>query len=84
MKVVPPPFLNMLFKGLAYTLTANCLWRMLRQSVTYVVSIIQTYRPWTPRQTSGQIVNKKIDAKARLTEISVNDLIRHLQKNAIL
>ena len=25
-----------------------------------VVSIIQTYRPWTPRRTSGRIVNKKI------------------------
>ena len=42
-----------------------------------IVSIIQTYGPWTPRRTSGRIVNKKIDAKARLTEISVNDLIGH-------
>ena len=25
-----------------------------------VVSIIQTYRPWTPRRTSGRIVNKRI------------------------
>ena len=25
-----------------------------------VVSIIQTYRPWTPRRTSGRIVHKKI------------------------
>ena len=24
-----------------------------------IVSIIQTYRPWTPRRTSGRIVNKK-------------------------
>ena len=31
----------------------------LRNSLT-VVLIIQTYRPWTPRQTSGWIVNKKI------------------------
>ena len=44
-----------------------------------LVSIIQTYRPWTPRRTSGRIVNKKFDAKARLTEISVNDLIGHWQ-----
>ena len=40
-----------------------------------LVSIIQTYRPWTPRRTSARIVNKKFDAKAKLTEISVNDLI---------
>ena len=44
-----------------------------------IVSIIQTYRPWTPRRTSGRIVNKKIDAKTRLTEISVNELIGHWQ-----
>ena len=44
-----------------------------------VVSIIQTYHPWTAKRTSGQIVNKKIDAKARLTEILVNDLIGHWQ-----
>ena len=25
-----------------------------------IVSIIQTYRPWSPRRTSGRIVNKKI------------------------
>ena len=25
-----------------------------------LVSIIQTYRPWTPQRTSGRIVNKKI------------------------
>ena len=25
-----------------------------------IVPIIQTYRPWTPRRTSGRIVNKKI------------------------
>ena len=49
-----------------------------------IVSIIQTYRPWTPRRTSGRIVHKKIDAKARLTEISLNDLIGHWQLNAIL
>ena len=41
-----------------------------------LVSIIQTYRPWTPKRTSGFFVNKKkIDAKARLTDMSVNDLI---------
>ena len=25
-----------------------------------IVSIIQNYRPWTPRRTSGRIANKKI------------------------
>ena len=25
-----------------------------------LVSIIQTYRPWTPRRTSGRVINKKI------------------------
>ena len=30
----------------------------------HVVSIIQTYRPWTPRRMSGQIVNKKIWRKS--------------------
>ena len=29
-------------------------------TVLDLVSIIQTYRPWTPRRTSGRIVNKKI------------------------
>ena len=28
--------------------------------MSYVVSIIQTYRPWTPSRTSGWIVYKKI------------------------
>lgn len=33
-----------------------------------VVSIIQTDRPWTPKQTSGLIVHeKKINAKPRVT-----------------
>ena len=27
-----------------------------------LVSIIQTYRPWTPRRTSGLFVNKKCEA----------------------
>ena len=44
-----------------------------------LVSISQTYHLWTPRRTSRRIVNKKIDAKERLTEISVTDLIGHWQ-----
>ena len=40
-----------------------------------LVSISQTYRPLTPRRTSGWIVNKTFYAKAMLTEISVNDMI---------
>ena len=32
----------------------------LRLTQPSVVSIIQTYRPWTPRRTFGRIVNKKI------------------------
>ena len=41
------------------------LWRQLHHCMVYdfVVSIIQTYRPWTPRRTSGRIVNKKIGCK---------------------
>ena len=30
-----------------------------RRIVSYLVSIIQTYRPWTPRRTSGRIVYNK-------------------------
>ena len=29
-----------------------------------IVSIIQTYRPWTPRRTSGRIVNKKFQRES--------------------
>ena len=32
--------------------------------VFILVSIIQTYRPWTPRRTSGRVVNKKIWRKS--------------------
>ena len=31
-----------------------------RRQHIWIVSIIQTYRPWTPRRTSGRIINKKI------------------------
>ena len=53
-------------------------------SLTVLVLITQTYRPWTPRQRLDELLTKKFDAKARLTEISVNDLIVHWQLNAIL
>ena len=52
---------------------------MTKEGFIKIVSIIQTYHPWTPRRKSGRIVNKKFDAKARLTKISVNDLIGHWQ-----
>ena len=35
-------------------------WNFCLLSYTFLISIIQTYRPWTPRRTSGRIVNKKI------------------------
>ena len=56
------------------TLRQNFKFQM---AARLIVSIIQTYRSWKPRPTSGRVVNKKFDAKARPTEISVNDLIGH-------
>ena len=53
-------------------------------SLTVLVLIIQTYHPWTPRQRLDELLTKKFDVKARLTEISVNNLISHWQYNAIL
>ena len=53
---------NVVYRKKWLTWQGNCITeRPIRRTKAdiHLVSIIQTHRPWTPRRTSGRIVNKK-------------------------